>query len=193
MPTFDPVAFDPIAFIKSRRSMGNLTAPAPTSAQLIEAIEVAMTAPDHKDLNPYRFIVLENQGLNKLGEALKQAAIAQGETDAVTLAKTERMPNRAPMIIACVTHYQSHDKVPEFEQLLAAGAAVENLLLALHAQGFASVWRSGLLANTPEVKTFFKLSADNQVVAFVYVGTAGAPLPPRAKIDVTPFIVYDNA
>lgn len=47
-------------FIKSRRSIGNLVAPAPNREQVEQAIEVALSAPDHKDLNPYRFIVLEN-------------------------------------------------------------------------------------------------------------------------------------
>ena len=99
-------------FIKSRRSIGNLVAPAPTHAQVEQAIEVALSAPDHKDLNPYRFIVLENQALNTLGTALKNAAIAQGETDEKTLKKAENMPLRAPMIIACVTDFKPHDKVP---------------------------------------------------------------------------------
>ena len=179
-------------FIKSRRSIGNLVAPAPTHAQVEQAIEVALSAPDHKDLNPYRFIVLENQALNNLGTALKNAAIAQGETDEKTLAKAENMPLRAPMIIACVTNFKSHDKVPHWEQIAASSCAVQNLLLALSAQGFATVWRTGPLANAPAIKQLFNVTADNQVIAFVYVGTAVSTMPPRSKIDVTPFIVYDN-
>lgn len=179
-------------FIKSRRSIGNLVAPAPSHEQIEQAIEVAMSAPDHKDLNPYRFVILEGNALTQLGDALKTAAIAQGETDEATLTKTHNMPNRAPMIIACVTDFKDHDKVPQWEQIAASSAAVQNLLLALTAQGFASVWRTGPLANEPAVKQFFNLSGDNQVIAFVYVGTSGATMPPRSKIDVTPFIVYDN-
>lgn len=179
-------------FIKSRRSIGNLVAPAPTHAQVEQAIEVALSAPDHKDLNPYRFIVLEKQALNTLGTALKNAAIAQGETDEKTLNKAENMPLRAPMIIACVTDFKPHDKVPHWEQVAASSCAVQNLLLALSAQGFATVWRTGPLANAPEVKRYFNVTADNQVIAFVYVGTAVSTMPPRSKIDVTPFIVYDN-
>ncbi|HCC66145.1 MAG TPA: nitroreductase, partial [Moraxella sp.] len=53
-------------------------------------------------------------------------------------------------------------------------------------------WRTGPLANAPEVKRYFNVTADNQVIAFVYVGTAVSTIPPRSKIDVTPFIVYDN-
>ena len=54
-------------FIKSRRSIGNLVAPAPTQAQIEQAIEVAMSAPDHKQLQPYRFVVLQNSALDELG------------------------------------------------------------------------------------------------------------------------------
>lgn len=183
---------DILDFIKSRRSIGNLVAPAPNREQVEQAIEVALSAPDHKDLNPYRFIVLENQGLNNLGTALKNAAIAQGETDEKTLAKAENMPLRAPMIIACVTDFKPHDKVPHWEQIAASSCAVQNLLLALSAQGFATVWRTGPLANAPAIKQLFNVTADNQVIAFVYVGTAVSTIPPRSKIDVTPFIVYDN-
>ena len=179
-------------FIKSRRSIGNLVAPAPNREQVEQAIEVALSAPDHKDLNPYRFIVLENQALNNLGTALKNAAIAQGETDEKTLKKAENMPLRAPMIIACVTDFKPHDKVPHWEQVAASSCAVQNLLLALSAQGFATVWRTGPLANAPAIKQLFNVTADNQVIAFVYVGTAVSTIPPRSKIDVTPFIVYDN-
>lgn len=179
-------------FIKSRRSIGNLVAPPPNREQVEQAIEVALSAPDHKDLNPYRFIVLEKQALNTLGTALKNAAIAQGETDEKTLKKAENMPLRAPMIIACVTDFKPHDKVPHWEQIAASSCAVQNLLLALSAQGFATVWRTGPLANAPAIKQLFNVTADNQVIAFVYVGTAVSTIPPRSKIDVTPFIVYDN-
>ena len=55
-----PTSTDILDFIKSRRSIGNLIAPAPTRKQVEQAIEVAMSAPDHKSLNPYRFVVLES-------------------------------------------------------------------------------------------------------------------------------------
>lgn len=177
-------------FIKSRRSIGNLIAPAPTHDEIEQIIEVAMSAPDHKNLNPYRFVVLEGNALTQLGEALKNAAIAQGETDVATLTKTENMPLRAPMIIACVTRYKSHDKVPHWEQLAAASAAVQNMLLALQALGFASVWRTGTIANELAVKSYLGVTDENQVVGFIYVGTPNTSIPPRAAILVDDYIDF---
>lgn len=177
-------------FITSRRSMGRLLSPAPTHTQVREAVKIAFTAPDHKVLRPYRFVILENQALDNLGLALHQALVETGETDQTALDKAKMLPKRAPMIITCVTDYKDHPKVPKFEQLLSAGAGVQNLLLALEAQGFASVWRSGNLMNEPAVKKFFDLNEQNEVVGFIYVGTKGAELPEREPIDVDDFITF---
>ena len=173
-------------FIKSRRSMGNLTLPAPSREQIEQAIEVAMSAPDHKQLQPLCFVVLQGQALTALGEALKIASIAQGETDEKTLA----MPHRSPMIITCITRYREHDKVPKWEQLASVSASVQNMLLALQAQGFATVWRTGNLIGEPTIKAHFGVSDDNQIVGFVYVGTAGSQMPKRPAILVDDFIEY---
>lgn len=176
--------------IASRRSIGNLHAPAPTHAQIERAIEVAYTAPDHKVLKPFRFIVLQGDALARLGDALHQAALDSGETDMKALDKTRKLPLRAPMIITCVTAYQDHPKVPPYEQLLAAGAAVQNLLLGLHAMGFASVWRTGTLTDAAVIKQFFGLEDDNRVVGFIYVGTTEIQMPERAPLDISDLLDY---
>lgn len=179
-------------FITSRRSMGRLLSPAPTPEHIKQAVAVALTAPDHKMLRPYRFVVLENQALDDLGLALYQALLDKGETDQTALDKAKMLPKRAPMIITCVTDYKNHPKVPKFEQLLSAGAGVQNLLLALEAQGFGSVWRSGDLMNEVDVKKFFNLDEQNEVVGFIYVGTKGAELPERKQINVDDFVSFQG-
>ncbi|MFW2177365.1 MULTISPECIES: nitroreductase family protein [unclassified Moraxella] len=177
-------------FIKSRRSMGNLIAPAPTQTEVEQAIEVAMTAPDHKGLQPYRFVVLQGNALTDFGKALHQASLDQGETDPATLAKALAMPHRSPMIITVISHYREHEKVPHWEQLACASSATQNLLLALQAIGYATVWRTGNLIDTQPVKDYFNVTDKNQIVGFVYVGTAGAELPKRPPMLVDDFIDY---
>ncbi|MGB6926194.1 nitroreductase family protein, partial [Psychrobacter sp.] len=149
-----------IGWINSRRSMGNLDEPAPTRSQIESAIECAATAPDHKKLRPWRFIVTQGEARHELGRALLEAAQAKAledgeELSEKTITKTKNMPLRAPLIITAVTQMQEHKKVPPFEQMLSAGAAVQNLILALKAQGFSTVWRTGLLCNEPAVKAYF--------------------------------------
>ena len=186
-----------IGWINSRRSMGNLDAPAPTRAQIETAIECAATAPDHKKLRPWRFIVTEGDARHELGRALVEAAQSKAVQDGEklsekTIKKTHTMPLRAPLIITIVTQMQAHKKVPPFEQMLSAGAAVQNLILALKAQGFSTVWRTGLLCNEPAVKAYFDVGPDDYVTAFVYTGTSPKDEPKRKPIDIEPLVRFES-
>ncbi|MGP5120209.1 nitroreductase family protein [Psychrobacter alimentarius] len=186
-----------IGWINSRRSMGNLDAPAPTRAQIEAAIECAATAPDHKKLNPWRFIVTQGEARHQLGQALLEAAQEKAAQEGEVLSekdikKTQSMPLRAPLIITVVTKIQAHKKVPPFEQMLSAGAAVQNLILALKAQGFSTVWRTGLLCNEPAVKAYFDVGPDDYVTAFVYTGTSPKNEPTRKPIDIEPLVRFES-
>ena len=185
-----------INWIKSRRSIGNLSIPAPTESQIKAAIDCAVTAPDHKKLQPWRFVVTQGNARHELGRAFLAAAEAQAAQKGETLSekarqKTYNMPLRAPVIITVVTHMQAHKKVPPFEQMLSAGAAVQNLILALKAQGFSTVWRTGLLCNEPAVKEYFDVSADDYVTAFVYTGSSPCDMPTRKPIDIEPLVRFE--
>ena len=186
-----------IGWINSRRSMGNLDLPAPTHAQIETAIECAATAPDHKKLRPWRFIVTQGDARHELGNALVAAAQAKAVQEGETLSekdivKTQAMPLRAPVIITVVTKIQAHKKVPPFEQMLSAGAAVQNLILALKAQGFSTVWRTGLLCNEPAVKLYFDVGPDDYVTAFVYTGTSPKNEPARKPIDIESLVRFES-
>lgn len=186
-----------INWIKSRRSIGNLSIPAPTESQIKAAIDCAITAPDHKKLQPWRFIVTQGNARHDLGRAFLAAAEAQAAQEGETLSeksrqKTYNMPLRAPVIITVVTQMQVHKKVPPFEQMLSTGAAVQNLILALKAQGFSTVWRTGLLCNEPAVKAYFGVGADDYVTAFVYTGSSPCDMPTRKPIDIEPLLRFES-
>ncbi|WP_201616991.1 nitroreductase [Psychrobacter urativorans] len=186
-----------INWIKSRRSIGNLSIPAPTHEQIKAAIGCAATAPDHKKLRPWRFIITEGNARHQFGRALVAAAEAKAAREGDELSDKERkkmsnLPLRAPVIITVVTKMQEHKKVPPFEQMLSAGSAVQNLILALKAQGFSTVWRTGLLCNEPAVKAYFDVGADDYVTAFVYTGTSPCDTPVRKPIDIEPLIRFES-
>jgi len=186
-----------INWIKSRRSIGNLSIPAPTESQIKAAIDCAVTAPDHKKLQPWRFIVTQGNARHDLGRAFLAAAEAQAAQEGEALSeksrqKTYNMPLRAPVIITVVTQMQVHKKVPPFEQMLSTGAAVQNLILALKAQGFSTVWRTGLLCNEPAVKAYFGVGADDHVTAFVYTGSSPCDMPTRKPIDIEPLLRFES-
>lgn len=186
-----------ISWINSRRSVSNLTEPAPSHENIRAAIGCAATAPDHKQLKPWRFIVTEGDARHAFGRALLAAAEATADRDGETLSekeqqKTANLPLRAPVIITVVTKMEAHKKVPPFEQMLSAGAAVQNLILALKAQGFSSIWRTGLLCNEPAVKEYFEVGADDYVVGFIYTGSSPRDKSARKPVDIEPLTRFES-
>jgi len=177
-----------VRLIQSRRSIGNLNKPMPNKEELSIILETALTAPDHKKLVPYQISILTEDNLDKFGDVLlkagKEKAIKENKTlDEIAEKKLSNMPKRAPMIITVATNFKQHDKVPEFEQLLSVGAVIQNILLILESMGYKSIWRTGDLANEKLVKEFFKVSDDNIICGFIYIGSSDIVLPNREKIN----------
>ncbi|MDM1756653.1 MULTISPECIES: nitroreductase [unclassified Acinetobacter] len=167
--------------IHQRQSVGHLIEPAPNAAQLEMAFQAALTAPDHHRLKPTRFIVVAGEQRQAFGELLAQAIQDLGEVDAAQVERVKHHPFRAPLLILAVTKIVEHQKVPEFEQILSTGAAVQNLLLSLQAQGFASMWRSGAVVESALLKTKLGLNVHDLISGIIYVGTAAKVIGPRAE------------
>ena len=165
---------DVLAFLMGRASVHAqlLEAPAPDSSQVQALLDVAMRAPDHGGLTPWRYVVVEGEGRRALGALLRaaQAARAPGSTEAELDAAASK-PLRAPMVIVAVAHVHDHPKVPASEQLLAAGASVTLLLLAAEAMGFGASWLSGPNAYGEAVHAGLGLGSNEQVIGLVHIGT----------------------
>lgn len=156
----------------------------PSDAHLGIALEAAVRAPDHGRLRPWRFMLIEGEQRRRFGELL--AASARRRTPALSDGDLQRERDkamRAPLIIVVACCVVPGTKVPAIEQVLAAGAAAQNLLLALHAQGYGSAWKTGEAAYDPELKKALGFSVDDHLVAFVYTG-GGALCAPGKTANV---------
>ncbi|RRV07533.1 nitroreductase [Pseudomonas sp. v388] len=168
----------------NRVSVPRLVDPAPDAAQREILFEAALRSPDHGQLRPFRFITVEGQAREKMGELLVQALEqGGGEVNEKTVEKARLGPLRAPLIVVVVARLQDHFKVPRKEQLITAGCAAHGVLLAAYAQGIGAVWRTGELCYSPVVAEGFGLSADEEVIAFLYLGTALNPPREAPKVD----------
>jgi len=85
----------------NRRSASRLVAPAPAGDVLQNIINAGMRAPDHGALQPWRFIIAENEGLQRFSQTLKAAAEADGK-DEQLIEKAIQAPFRAPQIITII-------------------------------------------------------------------------------------------
>ena len=176
--------------IHQRQSVGQLLEPAPSAEQLEKAFQAALTAPDHHRLKPTRFVVISADQRKMFGELLSDALAGLGETDAVTLERVKNHPARAPLLVLALTQFQPHAKVPHFEQVLSTGAAIQNLLLSLQAQGFSSIWRSGAVVESKLLKQSFGLAEDDLIAGIIYIGTAAKIIAARSEIDIQNYVSY---
>ena len=156
----------------NRVSAPRLLDPAPTAEQREVLFAAALRAPDHGQLRPYRFLTVEGEARNQLGEILAQAVQGQGgEVTQAALDKARAMPLRAPLVVVVVARLQEHFKVPKSEQLITAGCAAHGILIAAHAQGIGAVWRTGEMAFDAHVHQGLGLEPTEELIGYLYLGT----------------------
>ncbi|MBV8960582.1 MAG: nitroreductase [Actinobacteria bacterium] len=177
---------DALEVIRARRSIGRLTDPAPSEEELRQILEAGAAAPDHGELKPWRFIVLRGDAKDAFGEVLVDAYVARvqavgGEPKDGQLKKERTKLGRAPVVVVVCAVNQHSDEIPWIEQVLAAGAATQNMSLAATALGYASMWRTGPAAYDRRILQALGLGDDDAIVGFLYLGTPveGRELPPH--------------
>ncbi|GLQ32296.1 nitroreductase family protein [Litoribrevibacter albus] len=183
-----------LELLTSRVSIPKLRAPAPSKDVMAQCYQAAMRAPDHGRLKPWRFIHIEGDGLDRLGQlyldaenfdSVKDAGI---EVSEVRQQKLLSMPKRAPLIVIVVAKVEQHPKVPREEQLMAAACAAYGLSVAVYDQGFGCMWRTGELAYHPLVKTGLELEENEEIVGYLYIGTPDCrPKTPKPE-DLSQFV-----
>ncbi|TKB44880.1 NAD(P)H nitroreductase [Thalassotalea mangrovi] len=171
-----------LELLLTRFSNPNLTEPAPSGLVLENILSAAMAVPDHGGLSPFSINVIKGDGLDRLTTALVKATKAMTE-ESFKIEKATKMAFRAPMIIVVSTCYQEHPKVPKHEQMITAGCALQAMQMACVAQGYQGMWRTGDLASHPIVKDALGVSAENDIVGFLYVGSSAREIPEKRRRD----------
>jgi nitroreductase len=174
---------DALDLLNTRRSVKpmELAAPAPSGADLDRLITIAARVPDHGKLTPWRFIVFEGEARLAVGEAIAAAFRADHPQATADQIEFERKRlARAPLVIAVVSRAAPHVKIPEWEQVLSAGACAMNLVVAAHALGYAASWITEWYAYDRRVLDSIGLAAYERIAGFVHIGT---PLRPPEDRD----------
>ena len=164
--------------IDTRASAIRLVEPAPTREHLMRILRAGSRAPDHGRLAPWRFVVIEGDKRGLLGDAIAESARAEKpDLNAEQLQRERDKAFRAPVVIAVTGKINRAHKIPESDQLLAVGAAAENIFLAAHALGYGVMWKTGTPAFAPNVKAVLGVAPEDPIVAYLYIGTVAAPGP----------------
>lgn len=171
-----------------RRSLTvkDMIGPGPSRDEIDLILTIGSRVPDHKKQVPWRFLTIEGDARHKAGKKLRSIfAKNNPDTDNDLLDFEQNRLTRAPLVIAVIsTATPDNPKVPEWEQILTAGAVCQNILLASNALGFAGQWLSEWYAYDDEFLSHLGLSKDERIAGFIYIGTAGKEPAERGRPDI---------
>jgi nitroreductase len=168
------VADSVMSVIRNRRSIGKLRQDLPPRDAIETILEAGTWAPCHHVTEPWRFNVIAGDARKALGEVMAKSKVdrmtRQGKPTEDEFERAKAKALRAPVIVAVSVVPDAGPKVVEIEEVEAGAAAVQNMLLAAHALGLATMWRTGDPAYDPAVKSFLGLPVEAHIIGFVYLG-----------------------
>lgn len=173
----------PIDLLLSRRSVvANLMeGPGPSAEDLRQILEAGMRVPDHGRLVPWRFMLIRGDARQALGQVIGEAFRRDNPDAEEKRVELERKRFvRAPVVVTVVSKVDKEAKIPEWEQVLSAGAACQNLLVAALSLGYAAQWLTEWYAYEPLLLKALGLGDGDRIAGFLYIGDA-APLGDRAR------------
>jgi nitroreductase len=174
-----------------RQSPLALREPGPDGTALRTMLDAAVCAPDHGKLKPWRFIVIAGAVRHAFGAVLAEALRQRepGASDAL-LAREQAKALRAPMILVVIAKVRERKLVPAVEQIIAAGIAANNILVAAHGLGYGGMWRTGAAAYDEHVRQALGIDTPDSIVGFLYLGTPETMPPARDLAALEPEVRY---
>jgi nitroreductase len=182
---------DALDLLKTRRSVKpvNLHPPAPSADEIATMLTIASRVPDHGKLAPWRFIVFEGEARRAAGEKIAARfgeKYPEATADNMEFERSRLM--RAPLVVAVVSRAGPHVKIPEWEQVLSAGAAAMSLVLAAHALGYAANWITEWYAYDRTVLDALGLAGNERIAGFVHIGRPAEPPVDRPRPDLNDIV-----
>lgn len=184
-------------YLRVRRSVPafQMSEPGPQTAEIESILTLAVRVPDHGKIAPWRFIVYRGEERVRLGERLLALALEANPALSEEMITVERSRfTRAPVVIAVVSTAAPHAKIPEWEQVLSAGAVCLNLLMAANAHGYVSNWLTEWFAYDTRAHGELGIRAGEKVAGFIHIGSTTFPVTERprpALADVVTFAGED--
>jgi nitroreductase len=188
--TSDPKTLDTVlTAIHSRQhtSPKRLGEPGPSHEQVEQILSAAGAAPDHGLLHPWRLIVIPPERRHLLAEAFADALVMRdGEASEEQKQDARAKAFRGPFLVLVVARLDPElGPIHPQERIVSAGCAIQNMLLTAQAMGFGAGLSSGRALHSPPMTNLFDLSAHEQPLCFMTLGTVLVHKSPRPRPDMT--------
>ena len=184
-----------IEYLKTRRSMPafQMKEPGPSKEEIEEILRLATRVPDHGKLAPWRFIVLTGDARKRITSEL--AAIAKADKPDLSeemVQVEETRLTRAPVVIAVISRAGPHVKIPEWEQIMSAGAVCLNLVIAANALGYVSNWLTEWMAFDERAYRILGVEPGERVAGFIHIGSTDFPVVERPRPVLADIVTWQS-
>jgi nitroreductase len=184
-----------IEYLKTRRSMPafQMKEPGPSKEEIQEILTLATRVPDHGKLAPWRFIVMTGDARRRITGEL--AAIAKADKPDLSpemVQVEEARFLRAPVVIAVVSRAGPHVKIPEWEQIMSAGAVCLNMVMAANALGYVSNWLTEWMAFDERAHRILGVEPSEKVAGFIHIGSTDFPVVERPRPDLADIVTWQD-
>ena len=178
-------AVERLAVLLDRRSVSpkRLGPPGPSRSDLELILQVALRAPDHGSLRPWRVIEFGSETRDALAEVFEEEKRRRDPlASSADLQQAREHATRAPTLLGFVVSPKPNSKVPSREQWLAAGAALCNLLQAAHQLGFGAIMLSGERCHDSTLLSQLGVLSEEVLAGFVSIGRIRQAPPERKSV-----------
>ncbi|OWW01716.1 NAD(P)H nitroreductase [Rhizobium sp. R72] len=182
-----------IDYLGVRRSIPafQMCEPGPDKAEIEEILRLASRVPDHGKLAPWRFIVYRGEERARIGEELLKLALEAKPDLSDEMIQVERTRfTRAPVVVAVVSKSGPHIKIPEWEQLMSAGAVCLNIIFAANAHGWVANWLTEWFAYDERAYELFGVKPGEKIAGFIHMGSTTFPAIERPRPELTETVTW---
>ncbi len=154
---------------------------------ILQLLENANWAPNHKHTEPWRFYVYKGKAKQKLAEDIFRLLNKKAEEGVpVNLLKAEKLKTnieRVPVVIFIAAEFDKAKRIPEWEEVAAVAMAVQNMWLSATEMGLGAFWSTPKFLDL--LKELLHLKAGQQPLGFFFLGHISMeyPSPGRGAID----------
>ncbi len=177
------MAQDALTFLQTRRSRPakTLTGPAPSRDELEPILTAGLRVPDHGKLEPFRLIVLQEEGLKAVAADVAVHGASLG-LDAEKLEKGLAQFRDSALCVVVISSPVPSEKIPPIEQVYSAGCVCLQVLNAALASGWGANWLTGWPAHDAALGVqAFGLAPGESIAGFIHIGTERLAPPERPR------------
>lgn len=182
-----------IDYLTVRRSIPafQMRAPGPERAEVEDILRLAMRVPDHGKIAPWRFVVYAGDIRQSIGESLLTMALESNPSLSAEMIAVERARfTRAPVVIGVISTAGPHVKVPEWEQVMSAGALCLNVIFAANAKGYVANWLTEWYAFDERVFPLLGVREGEKVAGFIHIGSSDFPATERPRPELSEKVTW---